>query len=191
MLEDQQAIDRVLSGNREAFRTLVTRHQSAICTTIRALRPKSSDWEDVAQDVFLAAFQHLATFDAGKGSFQTWLLAIARNRCRNEIRKHVPAPVDVLPERADDRTPAMIASETEWFERLDAGLAALPAEQRLVFVLVELQGLSYQAAAEIAEVGIGTVKSRLFRAKASLREILEPKVIDEERTADLQPHRNG
>ena len=67
----------------------------------------------------------------------------------------------------------MAATESEWFERLDAGLAALPEEQRLVFVLVEMQGLSYRDAAEIVGSNVGTVKSRLSRAKEWLRESLQ------------------
>ena len=82
---------------------------------------------------------------------------------------------------ADARTPEMQAAQAEWFERLDAGLAALPEEQRLAFVLVEMQGLSYQEAATIAEAGIGTLKSRLHRAKASLRELLRLVTTDKER----------
>ncbi len=183
MHEDQEAIDCVISGDREAFRSLVTRHQSAVCATVRALAPGSSDWEDIAQDVFLAAFQHLATFDSTRGSFRTWLLAIARNQCRDRFRRSSPTALAIVPEQLDLRTPAALASEVETFERLDAGLAALPEEQRLVFVLVELQGASYQEAAEIAETTIGTVKSRLFRAKAALRELLEPRSIENQRAA--------
>jgi RNA polymerase sigma-70 factor (ECF subfamily) len=174
MLEDDEAIRRVLSGDREAFRSLVLRHQAAICATIRALCPRGVDWEDIAQEAFLAAFQHLATFDSRKGSFRIWLLAIARNQCRNKMRKAVAESMAGVPERVDSRTPAAAASEAEWFARLDVGLAALPEEQRLVFVLFELQGASYQEAADIAGVSIGTVKSRLFRAKTALREILAP-----------------
>lgn len=185
MPEDEEDIRRVLSGDREAFRPLVTRHQGAVCATIRAVHPGCSDWEDIAQDIFLLAFQHLATYDAEKGSFRTWLLAIARNQCRNQIRRIVPVTGGTIPERPDGRTPPEMVSEAEWFARLDAGLTALPEEQRLVFVLVELQGASYQEAAEIAEVGIGTVKSRLFRAKAALRSILEPTAAGDQRAVVL------
>ncbi|MBI3866229.1 MAG: sigma-70 family RNA polymerase sigma factor [Planctomycetia bacterium] len=181
MLEDVEAVERVIAGDREAFRHLVNRHQAAVCATVRALSSARADWEDVAQDVFLAAFQHLATFDASKGSFRTWLLAITRNQFRNRIRRIGPTAVASVPDRHHVRTPAELASEAEWFERLDAGLAALPDDQRLTFVLVELQGLTYQEAADIAETTVGTVKSRLFRAKARLREILEPMRIEDER----------
>jgi RNA polymerase sigma-70 factor (ECF subfamily) len=174
MMDDEEAVRRVLAGEREAFRSLVTNHRSAVCATVRALASRRADWEDIAQDVFLAAFQHLPSFDSAKGSFRTWLLAIARNQCRNRLRQTAPETVSILPEQFCDRTPVALAAEAEWFERLDAGLAALPEEQRLVFVLVELQGASYEEAAAIAETTVGTVKSRLFRAKAWLREVLEP-----------------
>lgn len=180
MADDEEAIRRVLSGDREAFRSLLTRHQGAVCATIRALRPGSADWEDTAQDVFLAAFQHLATFDAAKGSFRSWLLAITRNRTRNTMARSAVVSAGDLPELPDERTPERLASEAEWFARLDAGLAGLPEKQRLVFVLVELQGLSYQEAAGIADVSVGTVKSRLFRAKEWLREVLQPIAVGED-----------
>ena len=172
MDEDDQAIGRVRAGDREAFRSLVERHQSSVCATIRALMPQSADWEDVAQEVFLAAFRHLATFDSSKGSFRTWLLTIARNQCRNRWKRLTLISTGIVPEGVDRRTPEMAASESEWFEKLDAGLAALPEEQRLVFVLIEMQGLSYEEAADIAGCNPGTVKSRLSRAKEWLREIL-------------------
>ena len=174
VIDDAEAVRRVLAGEREAFRPLVNRHQAAVCATIRALIPNGVDWEDVAQEVFLAAFRNLAAFDSRKGPLRTWLLAIARNQCRDVLRKSMAAQLPPVVEPVDNRTPPEIVSEGEWFARLDAGLATLPEEQRVVFVLVELQGVSYQSAAEIAGLNIGTVKSRLSRAKASLREILRP-----------------
>jgi RNA polymerase sigma-70 factor (ECF subfamily) len=172
MDDDELAIGRVRAGDREAFRLLVERHQSSVCATVRALMPRYSDWEDVAQEVFLAAFRHLATFDSSKGTFRAWLLAIARNQCRNVWKRPVANLPGTIPDGADHRTPALAAAESEWFERLDSGLSALPEEQRLVFVLVEMQGLSYREAAEIAGSNVGTVKSRLSRAKEWLREAL-------------------
>jgi RNA polymerase sigma-70 factor (ECF subfamily) len=179
MDQDEQAIQNVLSGDADAFRSLVERHQSAVCATIRALLPQFSEWEDLAQEVFLAAFQHLETFDAAKGTFRSWLLAIARNQCRNVRRGPVLAQIDAMPILAEGRLPDAQASEAEWFERLDAALAALPDEQRLAFVLVEMQGLSYQEAADVCEVAVGTVKSRLFRAKEWLKESLLSAANDE------------
>jgi RNA polymerase sigma-70 factor (ECF subfamily) len=179
MQQDELTIQGVISGDSDAFRLLVERHQSAVCSTIRALLPRFSEWEDLAQEVFLAAYQHLATFDAARGTFRTWLLAIVRNRCRNVRQRPAPAQIDAIPVLANGSAPDAKACEAEWFERLDAFLAALPEEQRLAFVLVEIQDLSYQEAAEICEVAVGTVKSRLFRAKEWLREVLQQTPNDE------------
>jgi len=191
MDEDEQSIRMVLAGDREAFRRLMTRHQVAVCATIAVLQPRGSDCEDLTQDVFLAAFRHLGKFDSRKGSFRTWLLAIARNVCRNAHRRPKTAQLGELPEFADGRTPESQASRAELFERLDAGLAALPEEQRLAFVLVEMQGLSYQEAAAIAEVNVGTVKSRVHRAKASLRELLQPVVTEKARAVFHRVRESG
>ncbi|MFN0051014.1 MAG: RNA polymerase sigma factor [Planctomycetales bacterium] len=173
MTEDEQVVRRVVSGEREAFRLLVVTHQSAVCATIRALLGGAADWEDLGQEVFLAAFQHLATFDPNRGSFRTWLLAIARNRCRNALRRPASLQLEAVLEQSHDRTPDQAAMEAECFQRLDEGLAALPESQRELFVLIELQGLSYEEAAHVSEVSVGTVKSRLSRAKARLRELLQ------------------
>jgi len=188
--EDDQTVRQVLAGDREMFRSLVTRHQSAVCATIRALRAGFDDWEDLAQEVFLKAFQHLARFDSGKGSFRTWLLAIARNHCRSADQRRVVFPAVTIAEPADHRSPDRLAAEAELFARLDTALAALPEEQRLVFVLIEMQGLSHQEAADIAETNVGTVKSRLFRAKEWLRESLRADAVTTGRVK-LQPHQTG
>jgi RNA polymerase sigma-70 factor (ECF subfamily) len=168
----------------------VTRHQSAVCATIRALRAGFDDWEDLAQEVFLKAFQHLTQFDSAKGSFRTWLLAISRNHCRSADQRRVVFPAVAVPEPADHRSPDRLAVEAEWFARLDAALAALPEEQRMVFVMIEMQGLSHQEVADIAETNVGTVKSRLFRAKEWLRESMRTDAIATGRLK-LQPHQTG
>lgn len=171
MSDDETIIRRVLAGERDQFRVLVERHEAGVWGLIRAMRPQGADREDLAQEAFLAAFLHLETFDAGRGSFRTWLFAIARNACRNARRGAGHATADVL-ERIDETTPAHLAAEAESFRRLDAALDALPEEQRLIFVLTELQGMSHAEAAEVANIPVGTVKSRLFRAKEWLREAL-------------------
>src|SRR4029078_12002885 len=96
MNDDLSAIERVLSGDREAFRELVLRHQSAVCATIRALGSPRVDFEDVAQETFLAAFRHLDSFDPQRGSFRTWLLAIARNRCRTADKGRVQEKCELI-----------------------------------------------------------------------------------------------
>lgn len=171
MLDDNEIIRDVLAGDHEAFRALVVRHQGAVWAVIRALQSRNAEQEDLAQEVFLAAFTHLRTFEPKRGPFRTWLLAIARNTCRTALRR---TPTRPLPESEpiDRETPELLAAQAEGFRRLDAALAALPEDQRLVFVLIELQGLSHAEAADVADVPVGTVKSRLFRAKEWLREAM-------------------
>jgi RNA polymerase sigma-70 factor (ECF subfamily) len=180
MDDDLQAIDRVKAGDVEAFRTLVRRHERAVFGLVRNLIPDAAEWEDVAQEVFLAAFRHLGAFDARRAPFPVWLLTIARNKCYSALKskKTMPRPMEPasLPEAADRRTPEGDAAEEECFRLLDEALAALPLEQKSAFVLAELHGFPLEQVARIERVKLGTVKSRLSRAREKLRCLLRPTV---------------
>jgi RNA polymerase sigma-70 factor, ECF subfamily len=144
MNDDLDAIRRVLAADVESFRRLVERYQRPLLTLIRNLTPPDTDHEGVAQEVFLAAFRSLASFDPKRSAFSTWLFTIARNRCRNELARRRPVVGAELPDVVDLRSPERAASEAELFRQLDAALGALPFEQRSAFVLAHLQGLSYE-----------------------------------------------
>jgi RNA polymerase sigma-70 factor (ECF subfamily) len=150
----------------------VDRYQRPLLALVRNLTPPHTDHEGVAQEVFLAAFRHLASFAPGRSAFSTWLFTIARNRCRNELARRRSAGSAELLEVADLRSPELAASEAELFRQLDAALGALPFEQRSAFVLAHMQGLSYDEVARIEGVGMGTVKSRIARAREKLRSLL-------------------
>ena len=90
MNDDLDAIRRVLAADVESFRRLVERYQRPLLTLIRNLTPPDTDHEGVAQEVFLAAFRSLASFDPKRSAFSTWLFTIARNRCRNELARRRP-----------------------------------------------------------------------------------------------------
>jgi RNA polymerase sigma-70 factor, ECF subfamily len=168
MNDDLDAIRRVLAADVESFRRLVERYQRPLLTLIRNLTPTDTDHEGVAQEVFLAAFRSLASFDPKRSAFSTWLFTIARNRCRNELARRRPVVGAELPDVVDLRSPERAASEAELFRQLDAALGALPFEQRSAFVLAHLQGLSYEEVGRIEGVGVGTVKSRIARAREKL-----------------------
>lgn len=172
MSDDLEAIQRVLADDVESFRRLVERYQRPLLSLVRNLTPPHTDHEGVAQDVFLAAFRALATFDPKRAAFSTWLFTIARNRCRNELARRRPIAGAELPDVVDLRSPEHAASEAELFRQLDAALDALPFEQRSAFVLAQLQGLSYEDISRIEGVGVGTVKSRIARAREKLRSLL-------------------
>jgi len=174
MNEDLDAIRLVLAGDVESFRRLVERYQRPLLTMARNLTPPDTDYEGVAQDVFLAVFRRLAGFDPKRAAFSTWLFTIARNRCRNELARRRPVASAALPDLEDPRSPEQAALEAELFRQLDAALDALPFRQRSAFVLAELQGLSYEEVGRIEGIGVGTVKSRIARAREKLRSLLRP-----------------
>jgi RNA polymerase sigma-70 factor, ECF subfamily len=172
MTDDLNVIRRVLQGDTEAFRLLVKRHEGPVCAMIRNLIADRHDAEDVAQEVFLSAFTHLASYDPRQGAFSTWLFTIARNKCLNALKKRRPLALADLPEKPQRRTPESELDRAEWFGQLDAALAALPFEQRSAFVLAEIHGLSYAEIGTLEGVSQGTVKSRISRAREKLRALL-------------------
>jgi RNA polymerase sigma-70 factor, ECF subfamily len=176
MNDDLQTIQRILAGDPESFRILVRRYEAPLCRLVRNLTRDPNDWEDLAQDVFLTAYRQLPTFDGRRASFPTWLFRIARNKCFNALKKRRPQAVRALPEEPDPRTPDLALSEKEWFRQLDAALDALPFEQKTAFVLAEIQELSLEEIGRIEGVPLGTVKSRLSRAKEKLRSYFRPAV---------------
>ncbi|HEY7327557.1 MAG TPA: sigma-70 family RNA polymerase sigma factor [Gemmataceae bacterium] len=174
MDEDQDVIGRVLDGDVESFRLLVKRYERQLYRLICNLVPDAHDGEDIAQEVFLTAYRRLATYDSSQGAFSTWLFTIARNKCFNALKKRRPVFLYPLPETPMPRTPDAELSEAEWFRSLNKALDALPFVQKTVFVLAEIQELSLQEIAQIEGVPVGTVKSRLGRAKEKLRALLRP-----------------
>jgi RNA polymerase sigma-70 factor, ECF subfamily len=111
MNDDLDATRRVLAADVESFRRLVERYQRPLLALIRNLTPRDTDHEGVAQEVFLAAFRSLASFDPERSAFSTWLFTIARNRCRNELARRRPVVSAELPDVVDLRSPERAASQ--------------------------------------------------------------------------------
>lgn len=169
---DRTLIERVLAGDVEAFRELVERHQRRVFGFVRNLVRHAPDAEDLVQEVFVAAFRKLDSFDAERSQFSTWLLTIARNRCLNHLQRSFVATTAEFDIEARTAQPVDVMLSRELHARLDAALELLPLEQRTAFVLAEIQDLSYAEIALIEEVELGTIKSRVSRAKQRLREVL-------------------
>jgi RNA polymerase sigma-70 factor (ECF subfamily) len=179
MIEESDIIQRVLEGDTESFRLLVERYEKLVVRMICNTTGDVRHGEDLAQDVFLAAFANLKRFDPARSRFSTWLLTIARNKSINVLKKKRP---DVVAEPAQPTTtnePLEDVTRREAFARLDRALQSLPDRQRRALTLVEFEGLSYDEAAQIEGTRTGTIKSRVNRARARLAEVLRARERDD------------
>lgn len=173
-------------GDHAAARTIVEAlHRPVIATIHRFLGPSwRQQVEDLAQEVFLKVFRALPTFDPERARFTTWVWTFVRNHCYDALKKRrLPTTaLQAVPAGEGDRelpdarelAPPHGADNEELGRRIGEALATLGEDQRLAFVLREYEGLDYAAIAEVTGVSEGTVKSRLSRAKETLRRRLQP-----------------
>jgi RNA polymerase sigma-70 factor (ECF subfamily) len=167
-VQDEWLVRRSRAGDREAFGQLVSRHQSAVYRVVRGILGDPAESEDVAQEVFLKAYANLARF-RGDSSLFTWLYRIAVNEALR-ARKRRPLPtLEALPETEVPPSEPDAEGDAPTLATLQRMLAKLPDDYRAIVTLRDLEGLSYQEIAETLEIPIGTVESRLFRARQDLR----------------------
>jgi len=180
--DEKQLIRECLAGRTEAFGELVIRYQDRLYNALCGILNSPDDARDVAQDAFVQAFQQLKTF-RGQSAFYSWLFRIALNAAasqRRRTRRNVTS-IDAAREQAvrdpPDRHPASAPSHAmETDERRAAvrsALARLPAEFRIPLVLKEIDGMKYHEIAAVIGCPVGTVRSRIHRARGELRERLE------------------
>lgn len=172
---ENEIIARVKAGCTSDFEHLVRWYQGLLFRIVGNL-VDGSMVEDLVQDVFLAAFSQIQGFDPRRGSFRTWIYRIARNRALNAAKKKREQLSTEEPVIVDKRTPSHDLLAKEAYRRLDQALNELKFQDRVIFVLAELEGLSYAEIARIEELALGTVKSRLARIKIKLRNALQPYV---------------
>ena len=178
---DDVLLRRAAKGDEDAFAELYRRHQGALYRY--ALRMTGSAWsaEEVVQEVFMTLIRDPKKFDAERGALGAFLFGVARNR----VMKHLERAPKELPleepgedgrisnEPVEVVTPAVWAERSERAERVRGAVLSLPAEFREAVVLCELQELSYDEAARVSGCPIGTIRSRLHRARALLLDRLE------------------
>lgn len=173
---DGQLVAQAKAGDRAALRQLVRRHQGPVGALLRRmLDPVGLDGltEDLAQETFLRAFRALDRFDLeGPASFSTWLLRIASRLAINELARKRPrlAPADGL---GSPTTPESEHRRKRIGQAIAAAVGELPPTFRAAFILREYHGLDYAEISEMLDLELGTVKSRLSRARRLLREQLE------------------
>ena len=176
-------------GNPGAFEAIVRAHQDRVYSFCARMLSDREDALDAAQEVFLSAWRNLADF-RGEAALSTWLLRIAANRCLNRIRRRKSlsereAPWPESPGEEDNGSffqpagreadrPDRLAETREMGEILKEALLRLDSLSRWMVLLSDVEGFSYEEVAAIADVPVGTVKSRLHRARMAMRRMLSP-----------------
>ena len=186
---DADLVTRTCSGEAQAFGALVSRHEGHIYNAVVHLVGSGPDAEDIAQEVFMKAFRGLGGF-RGRASFSTWLYGIMlncvrthwpRKRSRTRVFSLNPGTSDEdqpfdPPSPQDGPVESSVRSET--IEMVRHAIGELPGELREVVVLRDIEGLSYDEMSRALGMPLGTVKSRLFRARLALKERIAPALAD-------------
>lgn len=183
---DQQLVERVQRGDKAAFDLLVVKYQRKIFRLLSRLIRDSAEIEDVAQEAFVKAYRALPNF-RGDSAFYTWLYRIAINTAKNYLvsqgrRAPTSTPTDIEDaETFDDgdhlrdlNTPDSMLVTKQVGEAVNRAIDQLPEDLRTAIVLRELEGLSYEEIAESMQCPIGTVRSRIFRAREAIALELKP-----------------
>lgn len=183
---DAALVKRAQAGEKRAFELLVSKYQRRIFRLLSRILNNQSDVEDVAQDTFIKAYRALPKF-RNESAFYTWLYRIAVNTARNHIAsKHnqvfVSDQVDnqdgetfsLIDNLTDGETPETHMHNREILEALQEAIDSLPEQLRRAITLRELEGLSYEEIATAMDCPVGTVRSRIFRAREVISERLKP-----------------
>jgi RNA polymerase sigma-70 factor (ECF subfamily) len=178
-MDDWFLIERSAEGNQNAFKLLVLRYQRMVFFYLRNFPFPEQVREDLAQETFLRAYRHIARFDPDKGvAFSTWLMTIARNLALNErakagLRNERSGSTGVEELGREESGPQAILEQRRLRSRVREALSRLPERFYTAVVLSYFDELSLEEIAEIEKCPVGTVKSRVFRGKQILRQLLE------------------
>lgn len=178
--DEEQMIRQAQGGDLDAFNALVMRHQDAVYHTAYRLMGDDARAQDMSQETFFTAYRKLESFKGGY--FRAWLIRIVSNLCYDELRRTKRRPADSLDEMADEGrlkladdapTPEQSAQDNELQRAIQDCINGLNPDQRATLVLCDVQGMSYELVAETTQSALGTVKSRLARARLAVRRCLQ------------------
>ena len=188
-MDDSAVVTAFLGGEERAFSELVTRYQTRLLNFVYRTIGDRERAEDLVQEVFIRVYRHISRFDRSK-KFSTWIYTIASNLAKNELRNRSRNPLvlfqTIKAKFEDDERPLQFEDvhsrpddlfrKRHLREMVEQSVSKLPSHHREVFVLRELEGKSYEEIAEITGVNLGTVKSRLNRARTAFADIIAPLV---------------
>lgn len=176
---DDNLLERCRAGDDEACEALVRLYQDRVFALIYRITGEADRVEDIAQEVFLRAFRSLGKFRGG-ATFYTWLYRITVNTTYNALRtqrRRQETSLDALeslePRVDEEADPAEETSQRQLAERVKEAIGKLDEQYRAIVHLREIEGMSYREIAEVVSLPVGTVKSRLFRARQHLKEVLK------------------
>lgn len=185
-LDDKDLVARCQQGSRDAFDELIRRYQRRVYTFAYRLTGNADDASDIAADTFVRLYTSIASF-RGESSFATWLFRVVTNiyldaRKRQRVRQTqsldemIELEESTVQRQIEDTnpTPHEVAEDHERTAALQAAITSLPEFQRTMVVMYHVNGMAYEEIAEALDLPIGTVKSRLNRARQALRRKLEP-----------------
>lgn len=186
-LDDSGVVAAFLDGNKRAFGELVERYQTRLLNFIYRTTGDRERAEDLVQETFIRVYRHLHRFDQSK-KFSTWIYTISSNLAKNELRNRSRNPLvlfqtlmknrqaDERPLEWEDNTyrPDDLFRKRHLKSQVDAAVDQLPEHHRTVFILREMEGKTYEEIAEITHTNLGTVKSRLNRARNNFAQLIAP-----------------
>ncbi len=200
-MNEEELIAAAQRGQLDAFNELVLAYQQQIYNLAYRIMADPASAADATQEAFIAAYQNIHKFRGG--SFKSYLMRIVANRCYDELRRRKRRPTtsfedfgdvdeEANPALTDDHeSPEQYAERQALSRTIQAGIATLPPDQRITLVLSDVEQLSYQEIAEVTQVAVGTVKSRLARARAKLRDYLRARQDEELLPAQYRLEREG
>lgn len=172
--DDHSVIRQFIEGDKSAFQVLVKKHKEKVRNIIYLTMNNSALVDDIAQDVFITVYRNLRYFRF-ESQFTTWLYRITVNRCKDYLRRmnvrKIFSPLDESFEVSEYSTPV---ENNDISKIVMDAIAKLPEKLRMPLILKDIEGFSYQEISETLNCEMGTVKSRIFRGREKLKEILQP-----------------
>ncbi|MGC8717030.1 MAG: sigma-70 family RNA polymerase sigma factor [bacterium] len=176
---DELLVEKIKKGNDDAFRDLIRRYQRYVLNLVYRTIGDTNDAEDIAQEVFIKVYKSIRGFK-GESKFSTWISKITVNVCMDKLREKSKNKEEDIEEEAWNTfaqpvnfSPEVMAERHELQETIKKAIESLPEELRAAFVLRELENLSYEEIGEMLNIPIGTVESRIYRARMKLRSYLK------------------